>query len=92
MGLASSVGLTLTSPQWASNVLMSAGSNRKQKGLILQFYNDPIFRKRDDDYFWCQRDNKPWDYCSPPLIFQQKLRCPDDAERMMTADPTDCAR
>eukprot|EP00092_Neocalanus_flemingeri_P039546 GFUD01043060.1.p1 GENE.GFUD01043060.1~~GFUD01043060.1.p1 ORF type:complete len:1063 (-),score=221.30 GFUD01043060.1:462-3650(-) len=49
-------------------------------------------RKRDDDYFWCQRDNKPWDYCSPPLIFQQKLRCPDDAERMMTPDPTDCAR
>jgi len=49
-------------------------------------------RKRDDDYFWCQRDNKPWDYCSPPLIFQQKLKCPDDAERMMTADPTDCAR
>jgi len=49
-------------------------------------------RKRDDDYFWCQRDNKPWDYCSPPLIFQQKLRCPDDAERMMTSDPTDCAR
>ena len=51
-----------------------------------------LFRKRDDDYFWCQRDNKPWDYCSPPLIFQQKLKCPDDAERMMTADPTDCAR
>jgi len=49
-------------------------------------------RKRDDDYFWCQRDNKPWDYCSPPLIFQQKLTCPDDAERMMTPDPTDCAR
>ena len=51
-----------------------------------------LFRKRDDDYFWCQRDNKPWDYCSPPLIFQQKLQCPEDAERMMTADPTDCAR
>jgi hypothetical protein len=49
-------------------------------------------RKRDDDYFWCQRDNKPWDYCSPPLIFQQKLRCPYDADRMMTSDPTDCAR
>ena len=62
---------------------------RTKKGKI---YNDTTFRKRDDDYFWCQRDNKPWDYCSPPLIFQQKLKCPDDAERMMTADPTDCAR
>jgi len=49
-------------------------------------------RKRDDDYFWCQRDKKPWDYCSPPLIFQQKLDCPEGADKMMTPDPTDCAR
>ena len=49
-------------------------------------------RKRNDDYFWCQRSDAPWDYCSPPLVFQQHLTCPPDSERMTVADPSSCAR
>jgi len=48
--------------------------------------------RRGDDYFWCQRQDAPWDYCSPPLVFQQDLRCPEDAERSTVPDPSDCAR
>jgi len=42
-------------------------------------------RKRDDGYFWCLRDDAPWDYCSPPLVFQQHLTCPPDATRIRVA-------
>jgi len=49
-------------------------------------------RKRDDGYFWCLRDDAPWDYCSPPLVFQQHLNCPPDATRTTVADPSSCAR
>ena len=38
-------------------------------------------RKRGDEYYWCQRQAAPWDYCSPPLVFQQHLTCPQDSER-----------
>ena len=48
--------------------------------------------KRGDQYYWCQRQDKPWDYCSPPLVFQQDLRCPEDAERSTVPDPSECAR
>ena len=48
--------------------------------------------KRGDQYYWCQRQDAPWDYCSPPLVFQQELRCPEDAERSTVPDPSECAR
>ena len=48
--------------------------------------------RRGDLYFWCQRDGAPWDYCSPPLVFQQELRCPEDSERATVPDPSECAR
>ena len=48
--------------------------------------------KRGDEYFWCQRHQAPWDYCSPPLVFQQELRCPEDAELATVPDPSECAR
>ena len=48
--------------------------------------------KRGDEYFWCQRHQAPWDYCSPPLVFQQETRCPEDSERATVPDPSDCAR
>ena len=50
-------------------------------------------RKRGDGYYWCQTgQDTPWDYCSPPLVFQQRLTCPPDAERMTVGDPSSCAR
>jgi len=49
-------------------------------------------RKREDSYFWCHTNEKPWDYCSPPLVFQQSIPCPSTAARQTTPDPTDCAR
>ena len=48
--------------------------------------------RRGDEYFWCQRQQAPWDYCSPPLVFQHQLRCPEDAERATVPDPSECAR
>ena len=48
--------------------------------------------KRGDEYFWCQRQQAPWDYCSPALVFQQELRCPEDSERATVPDPSECAR
>merc|ERR550532_2748672 len=50
-------------------------------------------RKRNDDYYWCQQGGgRPWAYCSPPLVFQNTLNCPEDSERRTTPDPTDCSR
>ena len=49
-------------------------------------------RKRNDEYFWCQRAGAPWDYCSPRLVFQQHLNCPGDSERLTVPDPASCAR
>ena len=41
----------------------------------------------------CQRAGQPWDYCSPPLVFQQDLQCPaQQKETLMVPDPSDCAR
>ena len=48
--------------------------------------------KRNDDYYWCQRHAAPWDYCSPQLVFQQHLTCPQDSPRMTTPDPSSCPR
>ena len=48
--------------------------------------------KRGDEHYWCQRHQAPWDYCSPPLVFQQELRCPEDSERATVPDPSECAR
>ena len=52
----------------------------------------PECRKRNDEYFWCQRAGAPWDYCSPRLVFQQHLTCPGDSERLTVPDPASCAR
>ena len=38
--------------------------------FLNKFTNVLDNRKRGDGYYWCHRENKPWDYCSPNLFYK----------------------